>query len=72
MKRLGLIPKAPVGRIMLKAGAERISDSAVSALADVLEDFALGIARHAIQISRHAGRKTVNGADIELAGSVHK
>lgn len=72
MKRTGLLPKAPIARIMLKAGAERIADSAVSALADVLEDFALGIARHAVQISKHAGRKTVNSSDIELAGSVRK
>lgn len=68
MKRDTLIPKAPVARIMFKAGAERVSKSATNALTEVLEDIALDIASHAVQISKHAGRKTVNDKDIELAG----
>lgn len=64
-----LIPRAPVGRLISRAGAERVSNSAADALAEILEDIALDIGRHAARISRHAGRKTVNSGDIQLAGS---
>ncbi len=69
MKKAGLIPRAPVARLIAKAGAERVSNSAAGALAEILEDIALDISRQAVQISRHAGRKTVNGGDVRLAGN---
>ena len=72
MKHNRLIPIAPVGRLIFKAGAARVSKSAAATLTEILEDAALDIGGHAVQISMHAGRKTVNKGDIELAKSAHQ
>jgi len=61
------LPLAPVERLIRKAGAERVSESAATALADILEDAALDIAKRAVQIAKHAGRRTVTGDDIKVA-----
>ena len=61
------IPKAPIERIIRKAGAERVSDEAVEALVEHIEDIAVKTSRLAITVARHAGRKTVQYEDIKLA-----
>ncbi|MEM0437827.1 MAG: histone family protein [Candidatus Micrarchaeia archaeon] len=61
------LPRAPIERLIKRAGAERVSDGAVEALADVLEEYAIKIATQAIKLGRHAGRKTVTEEDIKLA-----
>ena len=61
------IPKAAVARILVKAGAKRISAGAVDTFTDVLTDIALKIATKAAQISKHAGRKTIHEGDVRLA-----
>ncbi len=61
------LPKAPIERLIKRAGAERVSDDAVEALADILEETAIKIASRAIKLARHAGRKTVTEDDIKLA-----
>ncbi len=61
------IPKAPIERIMRKTGAERVSDEAVEALVEYLEEMAVRTSRLAITVARHAGRKTVQYEDIKFA-----
>ena len=65
--RQTIIPKAPLGRLMLRAGAQRVSADAVNALEERLSEFAAKLCEHAVTISKHAGRKTVTGGDIKIA-----
>jgi len=66
-KRETIIPKAPVARLVQKAGAKRVSSSAVDFLVEILEERALDIGRQAVKIAKHSGRKTVNDGDVKLA-----
>ena len=54
--------------IFKKAGAERVSLEAQSALRDVLEEKGRQIAVRAAKFAQHAGRKTVKSSDVKLAG----
>lgn len=58
---------APMHRIIKKAKAERVSESAAKELAKALEDVGVRIAEEAIDYAMHAGRKTVKAEDIEIA-----
>lgn len=62
-----LLPLAAMEKIMKKAGAERVSESAKLALKNVLEEIGEDIASNAVKFALHAGRKTIKGGDIKLA-----
>jgi histone H3/H4 len=62
-----VLPLASVDKLIRKAGAYRVSEDAAKELAVHLEEFATKIAREAITLAEHAGRKTVKSEDIELA-----
>ena len=62
-----MIPKAPVARILMKAGAQRVSAEAATIFAEVLEEIAEEIGTKAVKIAIHSGRKTVHDGDIRLA-----
>ena len=46
-------------RILKKSGAERVSDESVDELRRIIEDIAVEIAKSAVDMTKHAGRKTV-------------
>jgi len=58
---------AAMYRIMKKTGADRVSDDAVDELRKVLEEIATSIAKQAVDLSVHAGRKTVKAEDVKFA-----
>ncbi|MDY6776848.1 MAG: histone family protein [Candidatus Nanohaloarchaea archaeon] len=61
------IPLAPVKRVMKNSGAERVSDGAVEAMRDIIEEETEKLSREADQYAQHAGRKTVKKEDVQAA-----
>ncbi|HYG00444.1 MAG TPA: histone family protein [Candidatus Saccharimonadales bacterium] len=61
------IALASVHRIIKKFGAERVSDSAADELRRILEIVGENVARQAVELARHAHRKTIKPEDITLA-----
>jgi len=64
MKKL---PLAPFERLLKKAGAKRVSKSALVEFAEVIINYANDLSAKAAELAEHAGRKTIIGADIKLA-----
>ncbi len=58
---------ASMYRLIKKSGADRVSDEAALELRRVLEEIAGKIARQAVELAAHAGRKTVKSEDVLLA-----
>lgn len=54
-------------RILKKAGAERVSDESADELRRITEIVADNIAKNAVEMTAHAGRKTVKAEDVKLA-----
>ena len=66
-RKVSTIPKAPVGRMLMNAGAKRVSQDAVDTFTEILMQEAERVARKSAEISKHAGRKTVHEGDVKLA-----
>jgi histone H3/H4 len=62
-----IFPLAPLERIAKKAGAHRVSSSAVKEIREAVLDAAETIAADAVAASHHAGRVTVKAKDIKIA-----
>ena len=58
---------APMQRLIKKAGASRVSESAAIELREVLEEVGLKITKEAWDFAQHANRKTVKDVDIRIA-----
>ncbi|MFW9991792.1 MAG: histone [Candidatus Odinarchaeota archaeon] len=63
----GKFASARVEKLIRKAGAQRVSSDAVNRLNEVLSDYGTSVAKYAVEIARHNGRKTVKENDIRLA-----
>ncbi len=61
------LPLASVDSLIRKAGAHRVSEGAAKELATHLQEIAIEVAREAITLANHAGRKTVKAEDVRLA-----
>ena len=62
-----IIPIAPLDRLIRKANAERVSESAAKELGNILEQLGIEIANRATDLAKHANRTTVKDSDITLA-----
>lgn len=60
-------PRMPFERILKRAGAKRVSKSALEEFATVMEEKMFKIANEAAILAKHAGRKTILGEDIRVA-----
>ena len=61
------ISKLTAKRILKDSGANRVSDDAADALADLMTTISYSVAKKAVMLAEHAKRKTVSKADVELA-----
>ena len=61
------LPIAPIVRILSNAGAPRATKDAKIELSEKLTDLGEEIAKEAVEIAKHSGRKTVKASDVELA-----
>ncbi len=66
------LPVAAVDRIIRKGGSWRVSEPAAMALAEILEEEGVKIARKAGEFASHANRRTITDTDIRLAAKHHK
>ena len=66
-RKRSIVAAAPMAEILKQAGAERVSEAAAQALADVVKEVAFNISKDAVRFANHAGRKTVKKEDIDLA-----
>lgn len=64
------VPHATVARIIRSAGAERVGKDASEALAGLMVAYAESIAREALKLANHSGRKTIREADIRIAAEI--
>ncbi len=67
MVRVKILPLAAMEKLLKVCGAPRVSEDAKAALKDVLEDIGEEIGKRAVDMARHAGRKTVKAHDVKLA-----
>jgi len=63
------IPRATCARILMNAGANRVSVPAAAEFSEVITKIALSIGEKAVKIAQHSGRKTVDDRDVKLAAS---
>ena len=61
--------RARVERLIRTAGARRVSADAINRLNEVLTNYGTDLAKYAVEIARHSGRKTVKESDIILAAT---
>ena len=63
----GGFANARIEKLIRNAGARRVSADAIEKLNTILTEYGMGIAKYAVELARHNGRKTVKEGDIKLA-----
>ncbi len=61
------IPLAAVDKLMRRAGAKRVSESARIRMAELVEELIARLGERAAEMAKHAKRKTIREADIKAA-----
>jgi histone H3/H4 len=62
-----MLSLAAFERILKRAGAERVSHSALEEFSAVMEEKLYVVAKEAAVLAKHAGRKTITAEDIRMA-----
>ena len=62
-----VISRAAAAKILVMAGAKRVSAKAAKEFAELIQDSSLETARDAVKFARHSGRRTVLDKDVKLA-----
>ena len=62
-----ILPRLPFERILKKVGARRVSQDALEEFAIIMEEKLMSVAKEAVALAKHAGRKTLIGEDIRLS-----
>ncbi len=60
---------ARVEKLIRDAGAKRVSAGAITRLNEVLTEYGMNLAKYAVEVARHSGRKTVKESDVILAAA---
>ena len=63
----GNFASARVEKLIRNAGAHRVSADAIDRMNEVLTTYGMTIAKYAVEVARHSGRKTVKENDVRLA-----
>ncbi len=67
-KKAKVITKTALRRLMkVEADASIVSADAIAALMDYLQDTAVTITKKALELTKHAKRKTVSKEDVKIA-----
>jgi len=62
-----ILPRLPFERILKKVGGKRVSQDALEEFATIMEEKLTTVAKEAVTLAKHAGRKTLIGEDIRLS-----
>jgi histone H3/H4 len=68
-KSMSGFARARVEKVIRTAGAHRVSAGAINRLNEIITNKGMDIAKYAVEIARHSGRKTVKESDIKLAAT---
>ncbi|MFQ5978323.1 MAG: histone [Candidatus Heimdallarchaeota archaeon] len=63
----GGFANARIEKLIRDAGARRVSADAIKKMNEVLTEKGMSIAKYAVELARHSGRKTVKEGDIKLS-----
>ncbi|MFW9915522.1 MAG: histone [Candidatus Thorarchaeota archaeon] len=63
----GTFANARVEKLIRDAGGQRVSADAITKMNEVITDYGMKLAKYAVDLARHSGRKTVKENDIKLA-----